>query len=229
MNLDYRICNILTKKEVYAIRKILGKSKNWKDGLETTKGFSKKTKNNEENYSKEVQKIIIEGYKNSSDSCEFTISESITNPIVSQMKKGGYYKPHLDAPKLGQYSTTLFLSEPSEYEGGELLLYIGGSTKKIKLSAGKAIVYKSGTPHCVSKVLNGTRLVSVAWIKSLIKEQYDRELACMIRDLGKKLSYKYKDFEKSTFEFEDLKEAMSDPYFAYRNILHYIESKYPHF
>ena len=55
MNLDYKICNILTKKEVYAIRKILDKSRNWKDGLETTKGFNKKTKNNEENYSKEVQ------------------------------------------------------------------------------------------------------------------------------------------------------------------------------
>ena len=67
MNLDYKICNILTKKEVYAIRKILGKSKNWKDGLGTTKNISKKTKNNEENYSKEVQKIIIEGCKNSSD------------------------------------------------------------------------------------------------------------------------------------------------------------------
>ena len=47
MNLDYKICNILTKKEVYAIRKILNRSRNWKDGLETTKGFNKKTKNNE--------------------------------------------------------------------------------------------------------------------------------------------------------------------------------------
>ena len=85
MNLDYKICNILTKKEVYAIRKILNRSRNWKDGLETTKGFNKNTKNNEENYSKEVQKIIVNGYRNSSDSCEFTASETITNPIVSQM------------------------------------------------------------------------------------------------------------------------------------------------
>ena len=44
MNLDYKICNILTKKEVYAIRKILDRSRNWKDGLETTKGFNKKLK-----------------------------------------------------------------------------------------------------------------------------------------------------------------------------------------
>ena len=88
MNLDYKICNILTKKEVYAIRKILDRSRNWKDGLETTKGFNKKTKNNEENYSKEVQKIIIEGYGNSTDACEFTISEIITNPIVNPNEKG---------------------------------------------------------------------------------------------------------------------------------------------
>ena len=87
MNLDYKICNILTKKEVYAIRKILNRSRNWKDGLETTKGFNKKTKNNEENDSKEVQKIIIDAYGNSSDACEFTISETITNPIVNKMKR----------------------------------------------------------------------------------------------------------------------------------------------
>ena len=236
MNLDYVICNILTKKEVSHLREKLDKSKDWSDGGESTIGHDIDIKNNEEQYRSDPKNEIFKyrqsignRYLDLEEPYKFTTAKSVTLPIISQMKKGGFYKPHMDEPLLGQYSTTLFLSEPDEYEGGELLLHIGGSTKKVKLSAGKAIIYKSGTPHCVNEVLNGKRIVSVCWIKSLITNQYDRELIYMLRVLGQQLNNKYGDFNDGCQKkyWHTLDSAMSDPYFILKNISHYIESKYP--
>ena len=96
MNLDYKICNILTKKEVYAIRKNLIGQKGWKDGVETTIGFNKNTKNNEENYSLKKYLNIIINWTPLSRSCEFTkFTENITNPIISQMKKKVVFINHI--------------------------------------------------------------------------------------------------------------------------------------
>ena len=96
-------------------------------------------------------------------------------PLFTKTNVGGYYSPHHDNPINGHYSTTIFLSDPSEYDGGELCLSVNGESRSFKLDAGWAITYKTGTPHCVTEVTRGTRTVSVFWTKSKIGDDEDRE------------------------------------------------------
>lgn len=230
MNLDYKICTLFEKDEVKKIREILDSSKNWQDGLKSTVGLTNAVKNNEENWFddkvNDIKNNIAEIYLNNKNVHCFTNIESITVPIISQMKNGNYYRPHIDRPESGQYSTTLFLSEPDEYEGGELMLSLSGSLKKVKLPAGKAIIYKSGTPHCVNEVTSGKRVVSIGWIKSIITDQCDREVLYMLRVLKEKLQEKYPDFTQRESVWKKLSDAESDPMFIYKNIKHHIQSKY---
>jgi PKHD-type hydroxylase len=108
---------------------------------------------------------------------QFTAAKSSYKVFVSKTPAGGYYNPHTDSWDNGDYSTTLFLNDPDEYEGGELCLYDGGEEEnKFKLRAGWAITYPTGMIHRVNKVLAGTRYVSVFWTQSLIKDPFMRSV-----------------------------------------------------
>ncbi len=54
-------------------------------------------------------------------------------------------------------STTLFLSEPDEYEGGELVVEETYGAHKVKLPAGDAIVYPATSLHHVTPITRGSR------------------------------------------------------------------------
>ena len=127
MNLDYKICNILTKKEVY-LREKLDKSKGWR-WTESTIGYDIDIKNNEEQYRSDPKNEIFKyrqsighRYLDLEEPYKFAVSKSVTLPIISQMKKGGFYKC-LDAPLLGQYSTTLFLWNQMNMRGRTSFIY----------------------------------------------------------------------------------------------------------
>ncbi|QPB08091.1 2OG-Fe(II) oxygenase [Synechococcus phage S-H9-1] len=100
--------------------------------------------------------------------------------IFSKYLEGGYYHQHVDNQRMGRmrtdYSCTLFINEPEEYEGGELCIDIGTHEVKYKLEAGKAIVYPTGIRHRVDKVTSGERHVCVFWIESALQDVRMREL-----------------------------------------------------
>ena len=99
---------------------------------------------------------------------EFTYPKRISNIIYSSMKKGGYYRPHLDGENLGHFSTTIFLAHPNTYKGGELELYLNGELKEFKLRPGYGVVYETGIPHQVKEVISGERKVLCFWTTSKI-------------------------------------------------------------
>jgi PKHD-type hydroxylase len=100
-------------------------------------------------------------------------AQGSTDPLVTRTGVGGYYRPHHDSVHKGDFSTTLFLNDPSEYDGGDLCLWINGKEEKFKLEAGYGITYETGTPHCVNEVTRGERQVAVFWTKSYISELQD--------------------------------------------------------
>jgi len=230
MNLEYKKVVLFSKAELKRLREIIDSSEQWHDGTKSTVGITESTKKNKENWFdpkvEQIKDIIADRYLESHHVNSFITIQSATHPIISQTSPGGYYKPHIDRPESGHYSTTLFLSEPDEYEGGELVLGIAGSHIKVKLKAGEAIVYKSGTPHCVQEVTSGKRLVAVSWLKSKITDQCDREILYMLRVLKEKIEEKNSQiFVKENYS--SLKDAELDPGFIYKNIKHRIQSKYP--
>jgi predicted 2-oxoglutarate/Fe(II)-dependent dioxygenase YbiX len=73
-------------------------------------------------------------------------------------------------------SATLFLSEPSEYEGGELIIEDSYGAHAIKLAAGEMILYPSSSLHRVEPLTHGTRLASFFWIESMVRDPAQRNL-----------------------------------------------------
>jgi PKHD-type hydroxylase len=73
-------------------------------------------------------------------------------------------------------SFTLFLNDPGEYEGGELVIEDGMGGRAIKLPAGHLILYPSYSVHRVEPVTRGARLACFSWLESMVREPQRREL-----------------------------------------------------
>jgi len=73
-------------------------------------------------------------------------------------------------------SFTLFLNDPADYDGGELIIEDGMGGRAVKLPAGHLILYPSYSVHRVEAVTRGTRLACFSWLESMVREPQQREL-----------------------------------------------------
>jgi PKHD-type hydroxylase len=85
------------------------------------------------------------------------------------------YGDHVDSALMGgnngirtDFAMTVFLSAPSSYEGGELIIPGAG---QIKLDVGEAYVYPATSIHRVQPVTSGVRLAVVTWFQSAVRDQ----------------------------------------------------------
>lgn len=140
----------------------------WVDGKNTSTVNSKVNEqavSEGDDYTK-IDKIVVDSLCSDKNYEYYYCPKSTTYSILSKTSVGGKYPLHSDSSHLGHYSTTTFLNEPDEYEGGELHLHINGKIEEIKLPAGYSVTYITGTPHEVRPVVSGTRLVAVNWTAS---------------------------------------------------------------
>lgn len=118
----------------------------------------------------------------------------VAAPYYARYTAGMHYGDHIDDPIMGsgadQYrsdvSTTVFLSDPSEYDGGELVIGTSFGEQAVKLEAGAAVVYPSSSLHHINTVTRGERLVAVTWAQSLVRDPARRELLyqlCQAREI----------------------------------------------
>jgi PKHD-type hydroxylase len=100
--------------------------------------------------------------------------------LFSRSGPGEGYGRHVDnaymADGRSDLSFTVFLSDPGDYEGGELVLESPGGEEEVRLAAGEAFVYPSTLLHRVDPVRSGERLVAVGWLQSRIRRADCREL-----------------------------------------------------
>lgn len=205
--------NILTENEVKAVNKFLRECE-WVDGLQTAPGFTYDKKNNLEavpceQYS-EANKIIMASLDRDISFFEFCVPDVSNACLFSKTGEGGFYKPHHDNGANGHYSTTVFLTDPQEYQGGELCLYIDGREKMFKPPAGTAITYSTGILHRVNEVTSGERTVAVFWTKSRFDDSFERDI---FRDIGLAISKIEKRENHDTF-----KDALEDPFFILQEV-----------
>ena len=108
----------------------------------------------------------------------------VASPLYARYRSGMAYGDHLDDPVMGadgvkyrsDIAVTLFLSEPQEYDGGELVIRSHAGDQEVKLPAGDAVLYPAGSIHHVNPVTRGERLVALTWVQSLIRDPGQREL-----------------------------------------------------
>jgi PKHD-type hydroxylase len=112
----------------------------------------------------------------------FAIPKRIAPPLLCRYEPGMKYGSHADAAILqlanakvrSDLSCTVFIGDPSAYEGGELAMVIGNQTLAFKGAPGEAIVYPSTFLHEVVPVRSGLRLVSITFIESHVADQHQR-------------------------------------------------------
>ena len=106
-------------------------------------------------------------------------------PRFNRYEGGGHYGFHVDGAVMAldpisqlrsDISCTLFLSEPDDYDGGELIVSDTYGEHEVKLPAGDLIVYPSSSLHRVQPVTHGTRLAAFFWVQSLVRDDSRRRL-----------------------------------------------------
>jgi PKHD-type hydroxylase len=106
-------------------------------------------------------------------------------PLFNRYEGGEHYGNHIDGavravPGSSHFirtdlSSTLFLTDPSEYDGGELVVSGTYGEHAVKLPAGDLILYTSGSLHRVNPVTRGARVSSFFWTQSMVADERHRE------------------------------------------------------
>lgn len=71
-------------------------------------------------------------------------------------------------------SATLFLTDPEDYDGGELVIDDTYGPRSVKLPAGDMVLYPSTSVHRVAAVTRGSRLAAFFWVQSLVRSDAER-------------------------------------------------------
>lgn len=132
-------------------------------------------------YAESVQ-IVSTAFTRSREFMDFAMPKHVAPPLLCRYTPGMKYGAHADAALVyvgnarlrSDLSCTVFINEPSSYEGGELSIVIGNQAIAFKGAPGDAIVYPSTTLHEVVPVRSGERLVSITFIESFIADQHKR-------------------------------------------------------
>jgi PKHD-type hydroxylase len=117
--------------------------------------------------------------------CAAAQPQRIHPPLFSRYTEGMSYGTHMDNALMGKsrvdMSLTLFLSNPEDYDGGELVIELPFGERAIKLPAGSAVLYSTTALHRVATVTRGERLAAVTWVRSYIRDPALRELLYDLR------------------------------------------------
>lgn len=114
--------------------------------------------------------------------------------LFSRYDVGMGYGNHVDNALMGSeprmrtdLSFTVFLNDPDQYEGGELVIDDLSGTQSIKLPAGSLVLYPSSFLHRVDTVTSGSRLVAVGWVQSLIRDSTQRQIVFELETLRRQM------------------------------------------
>lgn len=178
------IDKVLSKEEVNTYRDILANSP-WEDGGKTAMGMAASVKNNNQADAKN-QKVrqlanqLLARIGETPKLVSAALPHKIFPPCFNRYSETEEYGFHVDAAVMripdtadvirSDISMTTFLSEPDDYEGGELIIATEFGQQSIKLPAGYAVVYPSSSLHKVTAVTKGQRIAAITWMQSMVSD-----------------------------------------------------------
>ncbi|HIP78593.1 MAG TPA: Fe2+-dependent dioxygenase [Kiloniellaceae bacterium] len=175
------------------------------DGRKTAGWHAKLVKANEQSdgrnpKTQEARDLVTTALRKNITFALAVMPQSIRPVLFSRYREGMSYGTHIDDPIMGRdqlersdVSLTVFLNAPEDYDGGELVMEMGGRDVAFKLPAGSAVFYPSTTLHRVAEVTRGRRDVAVTWVQSVVRSAEQREILydidqvrrALFRDKGK--------------------------------------------
>ena len=184
------IPDVLSKDDVADFRRIM-ETEAWEDGRSTAGSQSAEVKKNEQlppdgPTARKLGERVLRALASNPLFISAAIPLHIFPPLFNRYEPGQFFGEHVDNCIRGDrltglrirtdLSVTLFLSEPDEYDGGELLIDDYYGSHKVKLPAGHLVLYPSSSLHMVTPVTRGTRVSSFFWLQSMIKDPIARRM-----------------------------------------------------
>jgi PKHD-type hydroxylase len=185
-----QIPEVLTKAQVAECRAIMDAAP-WFDGNMTSGFQAAMAKNNQQlpqdgDAARAVGAIIVQALERNPLFVSAALPSTILSPMFNRYGEGMGFGDHIDNSirrdaVTGQrlrtdLSATLFLAEPDDYDGGELVVDDLYGSHSVKLGAGDLILYPASSLHHVTEVTRGVRTASFFWIQSLVRDDAQRAL-----------------------------------------------------
>jgi PKHD-type hydroxylase len=181
--------DVLPGPQLRRVRELLAKAA-WSDGRVTAGQQAATVKNNEQipNESEAAQalrELVMGALEKHATFFSAALPRDIFPPMFNRYSgASNAYGNHIDAAiryaPAGRVRTdiscTLFLSDPSEYDGGELVVEDTFGAQRVKLPAGDMVLYPGTSVHRVEPVTRGARLASFFWIESMVRSDEQRRL-----------------------------------------------------
>jgi PKHD-type hydroxylase len=178
------IGNILSAEELATVRTALKRAR-FVDGRETAGLSARGVKNNRQaagsDRSLETIRKLVATRILDNDVFRLAVRPKALSPLLfSLYDKAMHYGSHVDDALMNGMRTdvsfTLFLTDPADYAGGELVIESAAGEETFKPAAGSLVAYPSTSLHRVADVTGGTRLAAVGWARSFIRDAARREL-----------------------------------------------------
>jgi PKHD-type hydroxylase len=188
--------NVLTPEEIATLRALAARAP-WIDGRATASGAAAQRKRNEQLDERTLDgtalaEQVLRALHRHPAFGAAAFPRRVSPPLMNRYRPGMEYGPHVDSSLMGSseplrtdLSGTLFVSDPADYDGGELVVDSAAGRQAIKLPAGHLILYPATRVHFVAPVTRGVRLGVVFWVQSLIA---DAERRALLFDMSQALA-----------------------------------------
>ena len=182
------IPEVFTKAEVHALRQTLDAGP-WADGNMTSGHQSATAKRNQQlpedsAPAREVSALVVQALNASPMFVSAALPLKVFPPLFNRYQGEQSFGLHIDNSIRilrgsdfrirSDLSSTLFLSDPDEYDGGELVIQDTFGEQRVKLPAGDLILYPASSEHLVTPVTRGVRVASFFWTQSMVRDEAAR-------------------------------------------------------
>ena len=199
--------DVLGAEQIAFLRERLSGA-NWGSGLMSAGHQGARVKNNQQlaqtdPLAVELGDVILSSLSANPTFLSFALPLRVLPPMFNRYGGGEAFGTHVDgavrnvpgtpARLRTDLSCTLFLSDPGEYDGGELCVEETYGGKRVKLPAGHLVLYPSSSLHHVTPVTRGTRVAAFFWVQSMIRDNDRRALMFDLDNAVQQLSSDHPD------------------------------------
>lgn len=185
-----QIPNILTADEVSRVRSMI-EAASWVDGKVTAGQQAAEAKLNLQipegsASAREAGDVILRALGRNAVFNSAAVPLRVLPPLFNRYDVGMRFDAHVDGairamPGIGlrmraDVSSTLFLTPPEDYDGGELVIEDAYGSHEVKLPAGHVVVYPATSLHKVNPITRGSRWSSFFWTQSMVKDDGRRTI-----------------------------------------------------
>jgi PKHD-type hydroxylase len=196
-----RVPKVLTGEQVVECRRLL-ESAEWTDGRATVGEQGMLVKRNRQlpelsPLGRQLGEMILTALARNALFFSAALPLKTVPPLFNRYEGGEQYGMHIDGavravPGSSHFirtdlSSTLFLTDPADYDGGELVVQDTFGEHAVKLPAGDLILYPSSSLHRVNPVTRGARVSSFFWTQSMIPDERHRTLLFQLDQTIQKL------------------------------------------